>query len=203
MEAAALQTISLRATKTYFCFFFFFKSGYVAIMDRKSSQFFHIMSWTKLKSAGPLLLALLWRLCFFVRKLDLAPCPFPFSSFLWVDRLLWLSVIFKHKGVHLKRLNANLISYMKQSWFIFPELFFLSLQTTSQRTPHTPLTHYPPPPGWNHAFQHPVKGMGKRSVDSCHDPPAPNPLPPSQPTTLFPFPPVDICPQQVPRRAQR
>ena len=49
---------------------------------------------------------------------------------------------FEHKGAHLKRLNANLISYMKQSWFIFPQLFFLSLQTTSQRTP----SPYPPTP---------------------------------------------------------
>lgn len=66
--------------------------------------------------------------------------PFPILRLVW---LLWLSVIFKHEGAHLKRLNANLISYMKQSWFIFPELFFPTLQTTSQHTPHTTSAHTP------------------------------------------------------------
>ncbi|KAF3844921.1 hypothetical protein F7725_008084 [Dissostichus mawsoni] len=31
--------------------------------------------------------------------------------------------------------------------------------------------------GWNHAFQHPVKGMEKCSEDSCHNPPATKPTP--------------------------
>lgn len=61
---------------------------------------------------------------------DLAGCPFPFSSFFDLLGLLWLSLMFQHKGAHLKGLNAKLISYMKQSWFIFPALFFLNLQTT-------------------------------------------------------------------------
>lgn len=162
-------------------------------MDRKSSPFFHIMSCAKLKSAG---LVLYFGGCVFVRKLDLAPCLFPFSFFLWVDRLLWLSVIFEHKGAHLKRLNANLISYMKQSWFIFPELFFLSLQTTSQRTPRTPPNTHPSLLESRLSTSSQRNGevlCGRlpRSSSTLHPP------------TPFPFPPVDICPQQVPRRAQR
>lgn len=124
--------------------------------------------------------------CVFREETRFGSLPISILLFRRVDRPLWLSVIFKHKGAHLKGLNANLISYMKQSWFIFPELFFLSLQTTfPTHSPHPP--QHTPRPGWNHAFQHAVKGMGKCSVDGCHDPPAPNPPthPPTHPFFLF------------------
>lgn len=99
------------------------------------------MSCAKVKSAGLAHCALFWRPCFH-EETRFGSLPFSILLCLWVDCLLWLSVIFKHEGAHLKRLNANLISYMKQSWFIFPELFFPTLQT-SQRTPRIPSTHTP------------------------------------------------------------
>lgn len=106
-------------------------------MYRKGSQFFHILSCAKLKSAGPVLFTLLWRLCFSWGNTDWAPCPFPFLSFCALAGY-YDCQSFSNIKAHLKRLNANLISYMKQSWFTFPELFFLSLQTTAQRTPCAP-----------------------------------------------------------------
>lgn len=118
-------------------FFFFLISEYVAITYRKSSQSSHVMSNTKLKSAGPALFALFKRLCFH-EETRFGSLPISIVLFLWGERLLWLSVIFRHKGAHLKRLNANLISYKKHSWFIFAKLFFLSRQTTSQPISHIP-----------------------------------------------------------------
>lgn len=88
-----------------------------------------------------MLCALFWRPCLH-EETRFGSLPFSILLCLWVDCLLWLSVIFKHEGAHLKRLNANLISYMKQSWFIFPELFFPTLQTT-ERIPRFPSTHTP------------------------------------------------------------
>lgn len=102
------------------------------------------MSCAKLKSAGPMLFfALFGRLCV-CEETRFGSFPVSILPFLHVGQLLQLSVILRHKGAHLKRLNANLISYMKQSWFIFPALFFLSLQTPSQRTQRTPSMDTPP-----------------------------------------------------------
>ena len=81
-----------------------------------------------------------------MRKLDLEPCPFPFSSFREATGYYDCQSFSNIKGAHLKRLNANLISYMKQSWFIFSELFFLSLQTISQRAARAPPPPSTPPP---------------------------------------------------------
>lgn len=87
--------------------------------------------------------------------------PISVQLCLHVDLLLWLSVIFRHKGDHLKRPNANFISYMKQSWFIFAKLFFPCLQTTALHT-------LPPP-----AFLQPYRETGERSMDGYHSPRAP------------------------------
>lgn len=119
-------------------FLFCFYSRYVAIMDRKSSRFFHIMSCAKLKSAGPVRSLLYFGASVFFREeTRFGSLPISIPSFC-ESTGYYDCQSFSNIKAHLKRLNANLISYMKQSWFTFPELFFLSLQTTTQRTPHTP-----------------------------------------------------------------
>lgn len=90
------------------------------------------------------------------------------SLFLWADRLLWLSVIFKHKGSFEKAqckshiLHETVLIYFP--WAFLPE--------SSNNHPNA--LPAPPHDNLNHAFQHPVKGMGKCSVDGCHDLPAPS-----------------------------
>lgn len=53
--------------------------------------------------------------------------------------------------------------------------------------PLSPPLSPPPLPGWTYAFQHPVKGTGKCSVDCCNSPPAPPHAPPTLPHHLFFF----------------
>lgn len=140
-------------------------------MDKKSSQFFHIMSCAKLKSAGPVRSLLYFGGSVFCEETRFGSLPISIPSFC-ESTGYYDCQSFSNIKAHLKRLNANLISYMKQSWFTF-------LPKSSNNHP----THSPHPPySWNHAFQHPVKGMGKCSVDSCHDPPAPNPPSPPKHT---------------------
>ena len=165
------------------------------------------MSCTKLKSAGPALFALFWWLCF-REEAGFGSLPVSILLFLCSDRLLRLSVIFRHKGPHLKRLNANLISYMKQSWFIFTKLFFPCLQTTSQHR-QPPCTHLLQAGFTSFSIQSEERGsvlwtsamvllhLTAPTHTQTHQPPTP-----IYPWTAFPFPVVDICPQQGLDQAQ-
>lgn len=100
-------------------------------MTSSNTLFFHEHTYVityrrmcgkKLKSAG-----LEPRFSLFSLVTQIWPsASFSILFFLWIKRPLSLSVILWHKSPCLNRLNVNLISYIKQSWFIFLQFFWLN-----------------------------------------------------------------------------
>lgn len=111
--------------------FFLFNSPYSNYIQENHPIFYN-MDYFIIKLAGLALCFFYFfcRLCFY-EVTSFGSVPVSVLLCVHVNLLLWLSVIFRHKGAHLKRPNANFISYMKQSWFIFTKLIFPCLQTAA------------------------------------------------------------------------
>lgn len=146
----------------------------MAIMDRKSCRCFHI-SCTK-PHAAPFL----------------AYCPFSFPCFGELTNFYDCYSISNIKA-HVKRLNANLISYMKQSWFTFYESFFLGLQTTQCTPPSPPRAPIAGIMPFNMQSKESGRALWTVATILRH----PHHKHSHSTHTHTHFPAVDICPQQV------